>query len=142
MNDIRPILIADDDDNDALLMDLAWKRAGIPYPLRRVRDGEEAVAYIQGTGPYADRAQHPFPLLVFLDLNMPRKSGFEVLETLRATPEYHALTIEVLSGSDRRNDVERALGLGANSYLVKPHGLTDRIEMLMAYHRLMRFRSL
>jgi CheY-like chemotaxis protein len=142
MNDIHPILIADDDDNDALLMDLAWKRAGIPFPLRRVRDGEEAVAYVQGTGPYSDRAQHPFPLLMFLDLNMPKKNGFEVLEVLRASPEYQTLTIEVLSGSDRKVDVTRALGLGANSYLVKPHGLTDRIEMLTAYHRLMRFRSL
>src|SRR5262249_3691598 len=91
--------------------------------------GVEAMAYLNGEGAFADRTAHPFPDVLVLDLNMPRKDGFEVLEWVRANPHFGRLMVHILTASSRNADVERAYELHANSYAVK----LTRMDQLIAY---------
>jgi CheY-like chemotaxis protein len=115
-----PILVADDDADDVLLLRRAFRKANLPNPVHVVNDGESAIAYLSGEGRYGDRDDHPMPVLLLLDLKMPRKTGFEVLEWIRAQPRLRRLRVVVLSSSRQAGDVDHAHELGANSYLVKP----------------------
>jgi CheY-like chemotaxis protein len=130
------ILVVDDDVNDVFLLRRAFQRANLAAALRVAQDGEQAVAYLGGQGEYADREQYPLPALILLDLKMPRKSGFEVLEWLRRQPGLRRLIVVVLSSSNQHSDINRAYDLGANSYLVKPAGfdrLLELVESVSAY---------
>ncbi len=118
--DAAPILVADDDADDVLLLRRAFRKANLPNPVHVVNDGESAIAYLSGEGRYGDRDDHPMPVLLLLDLKMPRKTGFEVLEWIRAQPRLRRLRVVVLSSSKQASDVDHAHELGANSYLVKP----------------------
>src|SRR4051812_919416 len=120
MADHSPILLAEDREDDIVLIRKAFATAFIRNPLHVVRDGEEAIAYFCGEGPYANRAEFPLPDLLLLDLKMPRVDGFEVLEWIRQQPSLNSLRVVVLTSSDHLRDVNRAYQLGANSFLVKP----------------------
>jgi CheY-like chemotaxis protein len=85
-----------------------------------VRDGEEALGYLSGTDKYSNLAEYPLPWLVLLDLKMPRMDGFEVLKWIRNQSGIHNLVVVVLTSSGEIKDVNRAYGLGANSFMVKP----------------------
>src|SRR5688572_29057247 len=115
------ILLVDDNENDALLMQHAFRRAGITNTLMRARDGEEAIDYLAGTGAFADRQRYPFPALVLLDLKMPRVDGFEVLRWIRSQMTMKRLPVTVLTSSDQQWDIDRAHELGVTSYLQKPN---------------------
>ena len=130
MNDKQTILLVDDSENDLALMRIAFKKAGYNSPLQEVHNGEEAIAYLQGDGPYSDRDKFPLLTVMLLDLNMPTKNGFDVLTWVRTQPALKLLSIIVLSASMRIEDVERAYDLGANSFLVKPTGLDGLVNML------------
>lgn len=130
----QPILLVDDNDDDAFLMESLFRKLQIPNPLQRAIDGEEAIAYFEGTGRYADRRRFPLPIVVLLDLNMPRRNGFEVLAWLRAHDQFKGITVHILSASMRQVDVERAMALGANSYIVKPSQVEELIELLAAWY--------
>ncbi|MCX6952898.1 MAG: response regulator [Verrucomicrobia bacterium] len=123
------VLLVDDSANDALLMRTIFGRAGFVQPLQFARDGEEAIAYLRGDGLYQDRKRFPLPTTMLLDLNMPRKNGFEVLEWVRQQPGLRRLRVYILSASSRAQDIERAYDLGANSYLVKPGNLDGLLHM-------------
>ena|SRR5437899_3358273 len=114
------ILLAEDDGVDVLLTRRAFTKAGLRNPLHVVSDGVEALAYLSGEGQYADRSQHPLPVLLLLDLKMPHKNGLEVLEWIRDQPELSDLRVVVLTGSDQPQDIQDAYRLGATSYLTKP----------------------
>lgn len=114
------ILLVDDNEDDQLLLRQAFSRVRPTPALRVVSSGEEAIAYLQGDGPFGDRNEFPLPDLVLLDLKMPRKSGFEVLEWIRAQPHLRGLCVVVLTSSEAAWDVKRAYDLGASSFLVKP----------------------
>ena len=114
------ILLAEDNETDVLLTRRAFKKVGLLNPLQVVSDGDEAIAYLSGTGKYANRAEYPLPVLLLLDLKMPKKNGLEVLEWVRQQPSLRALRVIVLTTSDLYRDVNRAYELGANSYIVKP----------------------
>lgn len=116
----QPILLAEDDPDDVLLLRRAFARANVANPLVVVSDGDEAVEYLSGSGRYTDHGSHPLPAVLLLDLKMPRRNGFEVLEWLRSQPGLTALPVVVLTSSRESADVRRAYELGANSYLVKP----------------------
>ncbi|MEO7297676.1 MAG: response regulator [Verrucomicrobiota bacterium] len=126
----RLILLAEDDSGDVLLMKHALEKAGVTHPMNVVSDGEEAIFYIQGTGAFADRQTHPFPSVLLLDLNMPKKSGFEVLQWIRSQNEFKRLPVVVLSTSNQEQDVRKAYDLGANSYLTKPSNFDELVEMV------------
>jgi len=130
------ILLAKDNEDYALLFRRALQAAQINASLDVVRDGQEAVDYLAGVGPYTDRIQHPFPKLLLLDLKMPRMDGFEVLSAIRQRMGLTQLPVVVLTHSDNPADVKRAYELGATSYFRKPdslEGLDEMIHVLHAY---------
>ncbi|MBD2414316.1 two-component system response regulator [Nostoc calcicola FACHB-389] len=132
----QTILLAEDDSDQVLLIRRALRKANLMQPLQVVSNGEAAISYLCGEGEYADRERYPLPILVLLDLKMPRKSGFEVLEWLKQQTELRRLPVVVLTTSKQRTDVHKAYDLGVNSYLVKPvafSDLTAMIKLLDAY---------
>jgi CheY-like chemotaxis protein len=130
MNESGHILVAEDDPTDAYFLERAFKRTGIPVTLHFVRDGQEVIDYLQGTGQFNDRTRHPLPQLVLLDLKMPRLDGFDVLEWVRQQPGLNGLVMVIFSGSGEPRDINRAYGLGANSYIVKPHSMAELMELV------------
>ncbi len=139
------VLLADDDELATLLMHSVFERAGFVRPLQLARDGVEVIAYLRGDGPYGDRLQHPLPTVLLLDLNMPRKNGFEVLAWIRQQPALKRLHVYVLSASSQLEDIQQAYDLGANSYLVKPGNLDElrhQADTLLAWLKLGRFPRL
>jgi CheY-like chemotaxis protein len=116
----RTILVAEDDENDVFLLQRAFAQAHSQAVLQFVPNGEEALAYLRGEDGYSDRRKFPFPSLLLLDLKMPRKNGLEVLEVVRKDPILRKLTVVIFTSSNQARDINLALDLGANSYLVKP----------------------
>lgn len=124
------MLLVEDDPNDILLIQRAFNKACLVNPLKVVRDGEEALNYLSGTGEFADRSRYPLPSLILLDLKLPRKSGLEILQWLRQQPSLKHIPVIVLTSSKESSDVSRAYDLGANSYLVKPVGFEGLLELV------------
>jgi CheY-like chemotaxis protein len=127
------ILLAEDDPNDVLLIQRAFQKAGLRDVLKVVRDGEQAIDYLSGHGPYANRERFPLPFLLLLDLKMPCIDGFEALQWIRAQPELKRLLVVVLTSSNLQADVDRAYDLGANSYLVKPVEFEEMVHMIQRF---------
>ncbi len=123
------ILLVEDDDNDAFTVRHALQKCGLPHHIAHARDGEEAINYLSGTTPFSDRAVHPLPSLVLLDLKMPRLSGFEVLSWLQTKPELRSIPVIVLTGSIRAQDVQDAKALGAVGYEIKPVDYNDLVSI-------------
>ena len=117
------ILIIEDDPNDVLFLQLAFKKAGITNPVQVAKDGREALNYLNGEGRFSDRESFPIPYLVFLDLKLPEVPGLEVLKSVREKPEFNSTIIIVLTSSSDPRDVDAAYQYRANAYLVKPSGI-------------------
>ncbi|HZY17713.1 MAG TPA: response regulator [Ramlibacter sp.] len=130
MSDSDRILLVEDNSDDVVLIQRAFRRAGVRTTLAVVDDGDSAVGYLEGSGPWADRSRHPLPRLVLLDLKLPRRSGLEVLAWLRAQPSLLGLTVVVLTSSRENTDLRRAYELGANSFLVKPVNFDDLLDLV------------
>lgn len=128
------ILLVEDNDDDVFLMKRTLTAAGVHNPVFVVNDGEQAIDYLAGNGPYADRHAHPLPVVVFLDLKLPLKSGLEVLAWIRAQRELESLLVLVLTSSDEPSDLRRAYSLGASSYLVKPLTPVQLTNLAQAFH--------
>lgn len=133
MRESETILLVDDDENDVLLLQRAFRKAGLHQSLRVARNGQEAVNYLLGADDYADRERYPLPFLLLLDLKMPGVDGFEVLRRARAEPDLKRLLIVVLTSSNLQTDVDRAYELGANSYLVKPVEFEEMVHMVQRF---------
>jgi CheY-like chemotaxis protein len=129
MTNALGILLAEDEENDVFLLRRAFQAADIRNPLFVVRDGEEAIEYLSGIGPFADRLQYPIPALFILDIKMPRKSGMDVLRWLRKQPVLNSLPALVMSSSAVPHDIERAYQLGANAFVVKPSNNEERAQL-------------
>jgi CheY-like chemotaxis protein len=129
MNDNATILLAEDREDDIILIQRAFKTGGIPYPLMVVRDGEEAISYLSGIGRYSNRQLYPVPALFLLDLTLPVTDGFEVLRWIRSQPDLKGLPVIVLTASDKIRDVNQAYQLGAHSFLVKTLDFLDAIAL-------------
>ena len=126
------LLLVEDDPDDVLLMKRAFAKGKIANPLRVARDGEEAIEYLTGKGEFADRSRWPLPSLILLDLNLPRKSGHEVLGWVKRHPSLRTIPVIVLTSSRQSDDIQRAYASGANSYIVKPVGLDNLLEVVQA----------
>ena len=127
------LLLVEDDANDILLVQRAFRKANLTIPIHVVQDGDAAVGYLSGDTPYEDRREYPLPLLILLDLKLPRRSGLEVLEWVKTRPVIRRIPIVVLTSSRENIDVDHAYEIGANSYLVKPvtsSALESMIEAL------------
>lgn len=125
-----PVLLVEDDENDVLLIRRAFRKANVANPLRVVRDGEQAIDYLIGCASRVEYQDSPKPVLVLLDLKLPRKSGAEVLEWLQGQDGLRRLPVVVFTSSRQPEDVNRVYDLGANSYLVKPLVPDDLLEMV------------
>lgn len=124
------VLHVEDDPNDVLLLQRAFKKVNSQAIIQSLTDGDKAVAYLSGTEEYADREQYPLPDLILLDLKMPRKSGLEVLAWIRAQPQFKRTIVLIFTSSKHDQDIERAYDLCANSYLVKPVGFDALLELV------------
>jgi CheY-like chemotaxis protein len=128
-HDQAVILLAEDREDDILLVHRAFTKGEITNPLFVVRDGDEAISYLSGIGKYGNRAEYPLPDLLLLDLKMPRVDGFEVLRWVRQQAGFSSLRVVVLTASDQIRDVNTAYRLGANSFMVKPTDFENVVEM-------------
>ncbi|HUR58339.1 MAG TPA: response regulator [Opitutaceae bacterium] len=124
MTEDSPILVVEDNDDDAVLTRHALKVAGVTNPLFIVETGAAAIDYLTGANDFKDRSRYPLPGVVFLDLKLPLMSGHEVLSWIRGQRHLEGLVVVVLTSSNEPSDLRRSYSLGANSYLVKP--LTSR----------------
>lgn len=124
------ILVAEDDDNDRLLLSLAFKAAGVNAEVQFVEDGVQAIEYLKGRGRFGEREKFPFPDLLLLDAHMPRVDGFEVLEWLRNQHGVGRLPVIMLSSSNLQRDVDRAHALGVNGYTVKRCGMQGMSKLV------------
>jgi len=113
------ILVADDDDNDLRMIEMALSGDGRPPGVRFVHDGGEALDYLYARGRYS-QGQGESPALILLDLHMPRVDGWEVLRQVKSDDRLKSIPIVIFSSSARETDVRHCYDLGANAYVVKP----------------------
>ncbi len=111
------ILLVEDDLGDVKLTMEAFKAFHVPLKVSRVRDGEEAVNYLRKKGEFQEA---PRPDLIFLDLKMPKKNGFEVLSDIKNDTNLEAIPVMILSGSRSPEDIQAAYEAKANFYITKP----------------------
>jgi two-component system response regulator len=114
------ILLVEDNPHDVTLTMHAFKRAGLTNPIHVVRDGVEALDFLFATGPHTHRNAEPLPEVILLDLNLPKKSGLDVLREIKADARTTNTSVVVLTGSDRARDIAECRRLGAETYIVKP----------------------
>jgi len=127
------ILLVEDNDDDAELAVMAFRRARITNPLVRARDGIEALDYLWGRGKYAERDVRELPAVALLDLKLPKIDGLEVLKAIRADERTRRLPIVILTSSNEDKDRLGAYDRFANSYVVKP---VDYDEFVVAAQQL------
>jgi len=126
------LLLVEDSPTDVLITREAIKSAGLAHVLHVVEDGVEAMAFLRREGKYA---RAPRPDLVLLDLNLPRKTGGEVLAELKVDEQLKAIPVVVLSSSRDQADVSRAYRLYANCYLAKPVDFPSLVELISSLKR-------
>ena len=128
------ILLAEDNDDDLFFLQRAFQKARVANPLRRVRNGQEAIAYLDGKGIYADRDKFPYPCFLLLDLRMPKVDGFEVLRWIRAHPDHKDLSVVVLTSEKEDPLVQKAHDLGATSLFRKTPNFEDMVKLVEGLH--------
>lgn len=138
------ILLAEDNEDDVLLIQDAFEEAKRSI-LNVVRDGEEAMSYLRREGKYLDAAP---PSIVLLDINMPKKDGFEVLKEMKADPGLRHLPVVIFTTSDRDMDIESSYAGGACSFITKPLGYDQFVDFATRFlyywthiARIPRFRT-
>lgn len=130
------VLLVEDDEDHAELMRRALARARVTNPLVVVADGEAARDYLFGIGRHAGRDPRDSPVLVLLDLKLPKISGIDILRRIRAHPHTGHVPVVVLTTSDLDEDLVRAYGLGANSFVRKPvsfDSFQEAVERIALY---------
>lgn len=124
----------EDDPADARLIQRAFEKALVGVRVTRLPNGDDAVAYLAGETPFDNRNSYPLPVVILLDIKLPRRSGFEVLSWLRARKDgLNRIPVVMLTSSRHSVDVNRAYDLGANSYLTKPDSNDQLTKMLVVF---------
>jgi two-component system, response regulator len=124
----QAFLAVEDDPNDTIFLQRAFRKLGFGDILRVLVDGQEARDYLSGLGKYANPITYPVPDVIILDLKLPRVNGFEFLSWLRADTRLASTPVVVLTSSSDPGDIERARSLGVLSYYVKPGGFDKLLE--------------
>jgi CheY-like chemotaxis protein len=128
------ILLVDDDPNDLLFIERAFRRLGITDPIRTCSSGSEAIAYLNGEGEFADRSKYEFPSFILSDLKMPNGDGFALLQAVRSHPKWAIIPFAIISGSGDEDDIKKAYQAGANSYFIKPSLPAALMDLLRTFH--------
>ena len=130
---LRTVLSVDDNENDQLLLQMAWKKSAVSLNLQMVCDGKKAINYLSGLEDYRDRERFPIPHIILLDLKMPRKNGFEVLEWMNREFPAERPPVAVFTSSQNAADIKRVYELDAKWYLAKPvdHGELVQLVQLI-----------
>ncbi len=130
------ILVAEDDPDDRLMIGDAFDENQVTNPLTFVKDGEELMEYLQRRGSYGHLAGQPYPGIILLDLNMPKKDGRVALKEIKADPDLRSIPVVVLTTSKADEDIVRTYGLGVSSFITKPvtfEGLCRVVQTLQHY---------
>jgi CheY-like chemotaxis protein len=134
---LRPVLLAEDNLEDVFLIQRALLESRARNPLQVVHNGQAAIQYLAGEGPYADRKDYPFPALFLLDLKMPVKDGLDVLRWLAEHRDIpRKLPVVVLSSAELPEETQKAYAMNIQACIVKPFGfaeLRERIRILKEY---------
>lgn len=129
------ILLVDDDVDFLIFVERAFRQNGVTSPIHQVHDGEAAIAYMMGEGKFSDRKIYEYPTFIMIDLKMPRSDGFTVLQHIKKNPEWAIIPTVVFSSSSDPDDIKKSYILGASSYHVKPHSMTELREHLDILHK-------
>ena len=125
----RAILCVEDDPDDRLLAEMAYRDSGVVNLLEFVSDGEEALEYLRRVGRHANRAGNDQPGIILLDLNMPGTDGRETLVVVKAAPALRRIPVVILTTSSAERDIATSYDQGANSYIVKPTAFTSLVRL-------------
>ena len=131
----RPIVVADDDPDDRLLVEAALHEAHVRNPIDFVEDGEELLRYLRRQGEYTAHASKPLPALVLVDINMPRMTGLELLREVRSDASLRWVPIVLLTTSNAEHDVRTAYDLGGNAFITKPSSFDALVEAMASLAR-------
>src|SRR5581483_9447631 len=123
------VLYVEDEEDDAVFMRQAWRKSGLDNPLVIVSDGEQARAYLSGSGGFGDRQRHPLPELVLLDVNLPKLSGLELLKWIRRQPMIEKLPVILFSGAEEAAETRREQAALANALRAKPASGEGFVEL-------------
>jgi CheY-like chemotaxis protein len=126
---LKPILVVEDDPVDREMIELAFNRAAVEHPVVTVSDGQEALDYLNGAGRFHDRRLEAVPVVIVLDLDMPRMNGHEFLGLLKTQPDFALIHTVVLTTSECNQDLIQSYANGANSYITKPGDFEQLIEI-------------
>lgn len=132
MSTAKSILLIEDNEDDLFLMMRAFKAANVENPIFSLADGEQALEYLRKIAEKPGSMLADGPLIILLDLKMPKVSGFEVLKAIRDHPFAQKLTRIVLSSSNQASDMREAYRLGAHSYVVKPASYQELLAFISA----------
>lgn len=124
------ILLAEDDEDDYLLIVEALKDSRLANRIFWVKDGEQLMDFLRRRGDYSNPEEVPLPGIILLDLNMPRKDGREALSEIKSDPALRRIPIIVLTTSQAEEDILRSYDLGVNSFIRKPVQFEDFVEMV------------
>lgn len=131
LRDSPSIIVAEDDENQVVLLKRAFQKAECTQPLEVFKDGEQVISFLDRK---KNTTKNECAALLLLDLKMPRKDGFDVLQWARDNAHLKRLLVIVMSSSNQRQDVNRAYDLGVNSYLVKPTSFDDLVSLIKMIH--------
>ena len=130
----KSILLVEDSPDDELIFLDVIRKSGIPNPVIVVHDGAEAVACLRREGRFADPKKYPRPSSAFIDLKLPKISGFEVLRWIKAQPHLKDLLCIVLTHYNESKEINKAYALGAHSFLTKPPNVADLCNLALHFH--------
>ena len=122
------ILLAEDNPDDVILTQRAFKKSNLLNEIVVVKDGQEALDYLFAKGKHKDRDKNVMPELILLDLKMPKLDGLQVLKQIRENPRTKQLPIVILTTSKEENDIVESYCLGANSFITKPVDFEQFVE--------------
>lgn len=130
------ILVADDDADDRMMIEEAFEESRLANEIHFVEDGEQLLTYLRREGEFASLEGKPYPGVILLDLNMPKKDGREALREMKADPALCRIPVVVLTTSQAEEDIAKTYGLGVSSFITKPvtfEGLVDAVKVLCRY---------
>jgi CheY-like chemotaxis protein len=129
---MKTLLYVDDSPDDRFLLRRAWRNGRVGFLLKTLAGGVEAIRYLRGESEFANRAEHPLPDLIFLDLKMFDMDGFEILRWIRANPETRTIAVAMFSGLFIMKDIVKGYAEGADYFIPKPADFETLIEIVRA----------